>query len=97
MATWRSGYAPDCKSVYPGSIPGVASKKIPISPDIDRFGSRSGGMQKRMTADSRRFHDHPVKPEARTGGSRVALRAGAAFMAFVARIAPHAMPKSKNR
>ena len=25
-ATWRSGYAPDCKSVYPGSIPGVASK-----------------------------------------------------------------------
>ncbi len=32
-ATWRSGYAPDCKSVYPGSIPGVASKvsrKIPV-------------------------------------------------------------------
>lgn len=26
MATWRSGYAPDCKSVYPGSIPGVASR-----------------------------------------------------------------------
>lgn len=25
MATWRSGYAPDCKSVDPGSIPGVAS------------------------------------------------------------------------
>ena len=25
-ATWRSGYAPDCKSVDPGSIPGVASK-----------------------------------------------------------------------
>ena len=24
-ATWRSGYVPDCKSVYPGSIPGVAS------------------------------------------------------------------------
>jgi hypothetical protein len=24
-ATWRSGYAEDCKSLYPGSIPGVAS------------------------------------------------------------------------
>ena len=27
MATWRNGYAEDCKSFYPGSIPGVASKK----------------------------------------------------------------------
>ncbi len=27
MATWRNGYAEDCKSLYPGSIPGVASKK----------------------------------------------------------------------
>jgi hypothetical protein len=27
-ATWRSGYATVCKTVYPGSIPGVASKKI---------------------------------------------------------------------
>src|ERR1044071_4900337 len=25
MATWRSGDAADCKSAYPGSIPGVAS------------------------------------------------------------------------
>ncbi len=24
-ATWRSGYAADCKSVYGGSIPSVAS------------------------------------------------------------------------
>src|ERR1700719_1017670 len=24
-ATWRSGYAADCKSAHPGSIPGVAS------------------------------------------------------------------------
>lgn len=24
-ATWRSGYAADCKSVYSGSIPDVAS------------------------------------------------------------------------
>ena len=27
MATWRNGYAEDCKSLYPGLIPGVASKK----------------------------------------------------------------------
>ena len=26
VATWRSGYATVCKTVYPGSIPGVASK-----------------------------------------------------------------------
>jgi hypothetical protein len=26
LATWRSGYAAVCKTVYPGSIPGVASK-----------------------------------------------------------------------
>ena len=25
-ATWRSGYAEDCKSLHPGSIPGVASR-----------------------------------------------------------------------
>ena len=25
LATWRSGYAADCKSVYAGSIPAVAS------------------------------------------------------------------------
>jgi hypothetical protein len=27
MATWRSGYAAVCKTVYPGSIPGVASSQ----------------------------------------------------------------------
>ena len=27
MATWRNGYAVDCKSMYPSSILGVASKK----------------------------------------------------------------------
>jgi hypothetical protein len=26
-ATWRSGYAAVCKTVYPGSIPGVASTR----------------------------------------------------------------------
>ena len=28
-ATWRSGDAADCKSAYPGSIPGVASTLLP--------------------------------------------------------------------
>jgi hypothetical protein len=28
MASWRSGDAEDCKSLYPGSIPGEASKKL---------------------------------------------------------------------
>ena len=32
-ATWRSGDAADCKSVYPGSIPGVASNLI-VEPAI---------------------------------------------------------------
>jgi hypothetical protein len=27
LATWRSGYAAVCKTVYPGSIPGVASTR----------------------------------------------------------------------
>ena len=27
-ATWRSGDAADCKSAYPGSIPGVASNFV---------------------------------------------------------------------
>ena len=26
LATWRNGYAEDCKSLYPSSILGVASK-----------------------------------------------------------------------
>ena len=30
MAPWRSGYAADCKSVYPGSIPGGASNSYVI-------------------------------------------------------------------
>src|SRR5712664_4042610 len=30
-ATWRSGYAAVCKTVYPGSIPGVASTSNPFT------------------------------------------------------------------
>ena len=30
MATWRNGYAEDCKSLYPSSILGVASKKMVV-------------------------------------------------------------------
>lgn len=29
MARWQSGYAADCKSVNPGSIPGCASRLCP--------------------------------------------------------------------
>ena len=39
-ATWRSGYAAVCKTVYPGSIPGVASKfpiKRPAVPVVARL------------------------------------------------------------
>ena len=32
MASWRSGYAEDCKSFYPGSIPGEASIFLPWRP-----------------------------------------------------------------
>ncbi len=32
MAWWRRGYAADCKSVYPGSIPGQASISMSRSP-----------------------------------------------------------------
>ena len=28
LATWRNGYAEDCKSFYPSSILGVASKNL---------------------------------------------------------------------
>ena len=30
LATWRNGYAEDCKSFYPSSILGVASKKLVV-------------------------------------------------------------------
>ena len=30
MATWRNGYAEDCKSFYPSSILGVASKFLVV-------------------------------------------------------------------
>ena len=36
MASWRSGYAEDCKSLHPGSIPGEASisSKMIYDPDM---------------------------------------------------------------
>ena len=36
MATWRNGYAEDCKSLYPGSIPGVASNKKTVELNIKK-------------------------------------------------------------
>jgi hypothetical protein len=41
-ATWRSGYAAVCKTVYPGSIPGVASNKLRVL-NSRRQSSRFGG------------------------------------------------------
>src|SRR5262249_9040389 len=41
LATWRSGYATVCKTVYPGSIPGVASNKLNESGEAPRRESRS--------------------------------------------------------
>ena len=41
-ATWRSGYATVCKTVYPGSIPGVASidnNFLVISVRLDSLGN----------------------------------------------------------
>jgi hypothetical protein len=38
-ATWRSGYAAVCKTVYPGSIPGVASSHK-IKDLVQIFGRR---------------------------------------------------------
>jgi hypothetical protein len=32
LATWQSGYAADCKSVYLGSTPGVASTHVLTCP-----------------------------------------------------------------
>jgi hypothetical protein len=37
-ATWRSGYATVCKTVYPGSIPGVAST---INQSVKRRGAKT--------------------------------------------------------
>src|SRR5262249_11915949 len=44
-ATWRSGYAAVCKTVYPGSIPGVASTISPplLRPARFRYPARRAG------------------------------------------------------
>lgn len=46
MASWRSGDAEDCKSLYPGSIPGEAS--IPIKLDRPVLHRLADGVQGRM-------------------------------------------------
>ena len=42
MASWRNGYAEDCKSLHPGSIPGEASTLSSPS-DIDPSGDPDHG------------------------------------------------------
>ena len=39
LATWRNGYAEDCKSFYPSSILGVASIKITDTASKEYFKS----------------------------------------------------------
>jgi hypothetical protein len=57
MATWRSGYAAVCKTVYPGSIPGVASSKIKHLPPLPspprRLGTNRGPGERFYAAERR--------------------------------------------
>ena len=46
-ATWRSGYATVCKTVYPGSIPGVASSIRPLPPSGAGVGAEDFPLLKR--------------------------------------------------
>jgi hypothetical protein len=72
-ATWRSGYAAVCKTVYPGSIPGVASNNKIKHLDqflVLRFGFefRSGNLLGTLPARATRWppHARPTTSSART-------------------------------
>src|SRR6185437_5348687 len=53
MATWRSGYAADCKSAYPGSIPGVASTHPNFRSGALAFGGRRRQPRRRAPGENR--------------------------------------------
>ena len=55
-ASWRSGYAEDCKSLHPGSIPGEASKPPPSLSSITARAPRARG---RALAFCRAIHHNP--------------------------------------
>ena len=57
-ASWRSGYAEDCKSLHPGSIPGEAS--IPLSTERRAWIRHTD--PGRPLAFSLRFHQNPGTP-----------------------------------
>src|SRR5215218_10446512 len=65
-ATWRSGDAADCKSAYPGSIPGVAS-------NLRAFGASAG---RRILAKVA----HRGSRERRAAASEAALQRRQAFV-----------------
>lgn len=65
MATWRSGYAEVCKTLYPGSIPGVAS--ITLKTSLALAGVSSG--QQEQEHDE---HARWVPPNTRR--SRIPMR-----------------------
>ena len=64
-ATWRSGDAADCKSAYPGSIPGVASNL--------RAGGASVGKQPRIAKVARRSFSEGGRSALLCNGSRLLL------------------------
>ena len=71
-ATWRSGYAAVCKTVYAGSIPAVASN----FPFITRLGPgrRDSSNARRRSRDARRFR--PTRCHRRPGPNSLARPAG---------------------
>ena len=60
MATWRSGYAEVCKTLYPGSIPGVAS----IPPQNELQAPRRRTPARIASRESRPFL-HPALADSR--------------------------------
>ena len=55
-ASWRSGYAADCKSVHPGSIPGEASNFFSCDPQQLRWAGASEGLSATRANPKRTSH-----------------------------------------
>jgi hypothetical protein len=73
MATWRSGYAADCKSVHAGSIPAVASTLLLRAKWRALAGKPT--LLRRLTAKSRARQRHKmamdgIRPANRDRGRR---------------------------
>ena len=68
MATWRSGYAADCKSVYTGSSPVVASKKNSPKKEqvIYNFATNLKGSSEWFQGIERQINNYELAPLHRT-------------------------------